>query len=146
MLNLNKDDMKTLSVTIFALIFAFAFTACENNYDDNEYAFDDWDDDADELVDQDEFSNTFSDAGYYDEWDADNSDFIDEDEWQTGVTNNFDGYDYDAYGDFNDWDTNSDELLDEDELVIGNFTVWDTDKDGNIEVAEYEEWSATDDL
>ncbi|GAA0894280.1 hypothetical protein GCM10009122_39610 [Fulvivirga kasyanovii] len=137
--------MKTISATLLAFIFAFAFVACENNNYDDGYAFDDWDDDSDELVDQDEFGNTFSDAGYYDDWDLDNDEFIDEDEWQSGVTNNFDGYDYDTYGEFSDWDTDNDNLLDEDELVIGNFTVWDTDRDGNIEVAEYEEWSATDD-
>lgn len=143
MLNQNKNKMKTLSATLFSFIFAFIFMACENNYDDNQYAFDDWDEDADELVDRNEFGQTFAESDYYDDWDANSDGEIDEAEWQSGIDNNFSNYDRDTYGDFNEWDTNRDRIIDEDELIVGNFTVWDTDRDGNIELAEYEAWSTT---
>lgn len=120
-------------------LFGFALYSCENN---DRYAFDDWDDDANELVSENEFNSTFDEIGYYDDWDLDNDDMLDETEWQTGINTYYSDYDVDAYGDFDDWNANDDEFLDEDEFRTGTFTVWDMDRDGNIEVVEYEEWTS----
>lgn len=123
-----------LILTLFALVFA----GCDA--DPDYAAYETWDADQDEMLSQDEFLNTYRDAGYYEGWDTDGDGFVEVAEWETGVSSYYPVYDYDAYGDFSAWDINQDEVLDEDEFLTGTYTLWDTDQDGNIEAVEYNEW------
>lgn len=132
--------MKLSGIKLFAAFFTLALVSCEKDTD--QYAFDDWDNDTDNIVSEDEYRTAFNDYDYYNDWDLNDDGSIDEEEWETGINTNYPTYDAAIYGDFDKWNKNGDDQIDEDELVAGNFTVWDTDRDGNIEIAEYEEWTA----
>ena len=78
--------------------------------------YDEWDDDADGLLDEDDFiegldtwdlDDEFG-ATFY-EWDTDDDGFIDEDEFDVG---------FEESGVWSTWDTDGDGLLDSDECMI----------------------------
>lgn len=122
---------------IFSLIVLTLF-GCDNTPDYS--AYETWDTDRDEFLSEDEFTTTYTDVDYYGTWDANNDGFIDETEWGTGVGNYYPAYNYETNGNFDTWDLNDDNVLDQDEFISKNYTLWDTNKDGRIEMAEYEEW------
>ncbi|MFA0963789.1 hypothetical protein AB9P05_18435 [Roseivirga sp. BDSF3-8] len=126
-------------------------------------AYEDWDTDANESIDNDEFYNGITNSNRMSEWDSDadgsltdaelyegsrnawdtNQDgMLDENEWNTGMETYFAGYSEDAYGAFNDWDTNQDGILDTGEYNqgIGNtgyYDAWDADSDNMISDREF---------
>lgn len=110
--------------------------------------FSTWDADGDGLLDETEFLNTtFANT------DADDDDLIGEDEWDAGVTGMYGNYVNDT--DFNTWDADGDEFLDADEWNTGVadtewFTTYDADASGNITEDEWNEglfgdWDLDDD-
>ncbi|NJO00854.1 MAG: hypothetical protein HC880_03405 [Bacteroidia bacterium] len=123
--------------------------------------YEEWDLDDDGYISDSEYFNA-----YYSLWDKDQDGQLDEQEWDTGLED-FAGDEYVGVlaGKFADWDTDQDnqidveefnqgwvqtdyysqrdqdasQYLDKDEFYLDMFTVWDTDGDGNIERAEYED-------
>lgn len=126
----------SLKITFFVFVL-FAFAGC----DTNDYAtYETWDVDNNQLIDENEFTDTYVEADYYAAWDTDGDGIIDETEWETGVTTYYPAYTGNVREDYTAWDLNQDNRLDEDEFTAGTYRLWDTDGDGNIEVVEYEEW------
>ncbi|MGK7397431.1 MAG: hypothetical protein ACNS62_22835 [Candidatus Cyclobacteriaceae bacterium M3_2C_046] len=127
--------MQKLGIFLLSFIF-LSVMGCEPEG----YYYEDWDADADELIDEDEFGTAYTDVGYYETWDLDNDGILDQEEWEEGIGTYYDAYNYDAFGTFEDWDLDNDGLISDEEFTDGNFTFWDTDGDGFVDVAEYEEW------
>lgn len=120
------------------IIVGFAVTTgCEQR---NGYAYDDWDEDSNNVIDNDEFDARWNEIGYYGTWDADADGAINEEEWETGINDNYTNYNNDAHGNYEDWDRNRDGMLDEQEFREGNYSLWDNNNDGNIQDNEYQEW------
>ena len=89
------------------------WTTMNEYFTDAGYDFDDdldaWDDDDDDLVDVNEYTDNIDETGVFDDWDADDDNFVDEDELTTGI--------YDT------WDMDDDNLIDEEQ-----FGVWDENR------------------
>ena len=109
-----------------------------------EYAYEDWNTDADGALNDDEFDTALTDTGYYDNWDNDGDNLLTEDEWGLGVNEYFGDYDSSDYGLFNDWDIDGDGMLSEDEFGEGTFGVVDDNDNDLIEENEYDMWYDSD--
>lgn len=127
---------RTFKLSIFAFLL-FGFFSCDT---DDYTAYETWDADANEWIDEDEFATTYGEADYYSAWDTDGDGIVDEVEWEAGISTYYPAYDVAAYGDYDAWDVDDDAALAEDEFTTATYNLWDTDKDGRIEVAEYNEW------
>ena len=130
--------MKINQTALIFLFTAFTLFGCDDRPDYS--AYETWDADRDDALTEEEFSTVYTDVDYYGTWDVDNDGFIDENEWQTGIGTYYPAYNYDVNGYYDAWDLNDDNRLDADEFVSGNFTLWDTNRDGKVEMVEYEEW------
>lgn len=119
------------------LISLIIFSNCDPEPD---YAYTDWDTNADERIDEEEFYTAYDEIGYYNEWDLNDDDLIDDEEWGTGIGGYYPDYNYEEEGMFEDWDLNNDDFVDQDEFVSGAYTLWDVDGDGKIEKVEYDEY------
>lgn len=100
--------------------------------------FDDWDGDETDLIENEEFDDALTDAGYYDSWDLDEDGILTEDEWDSGVEVFWGDYDDDVYGEFSDWDVNDDNELSEDEFDNGFFDAVDDDESDTIDKDEWD--------
>lgn len=98
-----------------------------------ELGFEDFDKDADNLVDRQEFKDVFT-SNYYDDWNNKDNEYLDDEDFYISV--------YDM------WDTDDDEVLTEEEWIMGydyyygdyivkDYEAVDIDGDGFIEYAEY---------
>lgn len=125
---------KILSMSFLSAVILLL--ACEP---DRKYVYSDWDMDADERLNEDEFSSAYERIGYYDRWDTNRDLKINEEEWNTGINDNYPDYDHEIEGVFRDWDMDDDEFLDEDEFLSGSYSLWDADDDGFIDETEYED-------
>lgn len=132
---MKRTKMKTL-FTLFFAVMASAMISCAPS----EYAYDSWNLDSNDYLDNDEFETAWTDIGYYDDWDLDNDSYLTEDEWNTGVGEYFGAYDTADYGVFDDWDTNADGMLDNDEFGVGLYGVVDQNDNDLIEENEYDMW------
>ena len=124
---------RTLKISLLAFSL-LAFFGCETR---DYAAYETWDADNNELIDENEFNTTFGEANYYAAWDTDGDGIVDETEWDTGITTYYPAY---TGGDYVSWDLNQDNMLDQDEFTVGTYQLWDTNGDGTIEVVEYNEW------
>lgn len=118
---------KSISMLIMFSLISFS---CQREKD---LSFEDFDNDADNLIDREEFKNTFT-ANYYDDWNNEDDEYLDDEDFYVSV--------YDI------WDTDDDELLTEEEWIMGydyyygdyivnDYEAVDIDGDGFIEYAEY---------
>lgn len=130
--------MNYSKIVLHFFLIVIALSACDTEPD--YAAYDTWDADRDEIIEEDEFQTTYRETDYFEAWDVDGDSVVEVAEWETGVNNYYPVYDYETNGDFDDWDVNQDNELDEDEFVTGTYRLWDTDNDGKIEAVEYQEW------
>ena len=122
-----------ISVSLLILI-----TSCDRG--DQAEIFEKWDTDPSEGITKEEFFERWHGAGYWHLWDRDGDGSIAEWEWNKGLDDYYDKFDRDQIG-FNDFDLDNDGLLDSEEMVEGEFVLWDTNKDGNIDKIEFTEMS-----
>ncbi|WP_224995538.1 hypothetical protein [Cesiribacter sp. SM1] len=138
---------------------------------DTDY-FSEFDGDADDRWDRDEFNNSLANSGYHEEWDADGDSYFNSNELNTGYFNEFDedrdGFlSEDEYNELNGdwereygnnfqaWDMNKDNVLDTNEFTTGTdqegiFNNWDTDGDARFSRDEvnngmFDRWDADSD-
>lgn len=135
---LNKEDAMRLNIFITILCIAFAaITGCNQR---NDYAYEDWDADDNNLIDNNEFNTSWNQFGFYNGWDVNSDNFLDEEEWERGIDENYINYNYDENGNYEDWDLDNDGTLNEQEFSEGSYSLWDTNNDGNIQADEFQEW------
>jgi Ca2+-binding EF-hand superfamily protein len=122
--------MRRFNSILLLSIFSLAFFSCER---EEELSFADFDNDNDNLIDREEFKETFT-ANYYDDWNNQDDDYLDDEDFYVSV--------YDM------WDADEDEVLTEEEWIMGydyyygdyivnDYEAVDVDGDGFIEYAEY---------
>lgn len=116
------------------LMFVVA-TGCDLH---DEVAFDTWDVDGDGNITESEFEQAWTETDYYSTWDTNGDGNIDSEEWTIGLQRV--GYSPadEVNGYFNDWDDDANRLLDEQEFMDAWFENWDTNGDGQVTPAEYE--------
>lgn len=139
--------MKTVSkfilgaaIVLFGASAALAQQPTTGDKDPSGYGA--WDPNADEQIDESEFSTGFGNGDYYSQWDANQDNQIDETEWNDGFSTTYPDAEYD--GVYSDWDTNGDSYLDNDEFTAGTFSTWDENGDGYIDSDEYKTWNRND--
>jgi hypothetical protein len=148
---------------VFSLFTMFMFLiSCDNQA---QYAYRDWDDNQDNMIDNNEFSNTFGETGYYsgidadddgvlndeefytsyyDAWDTDDDGILNEDEWALGTDSYLNMGGNDEYGVFSDWDLDTDSQVNQDEFQTGMeslsyYDEWDANSDSYLSESEVAE-------
>jgi hypothetical protein len=166
-----------ISASILTALFLFFGTASfaqerENVSNTAMDDFNEWDANADQQWDRDEFNNRINDAGMYNDWDTDNDGLFSNEEANQGIFNSWDGdedgflsseeynagnaaWEEDFGNNFDTWDANDDDMLDMNEYNTGFsesgvFNDWDTDNDGMYSSDEFNEglyntWDTNDD-
>ena len=107
--------------------------ACESGGID----FDKIDVDDSDNISREEYLKDWYEQGYFAIWDRNNDGKISSEEWNKGLKDYYEGYAF-TEGDYESWDVNDDQFLSEEELANGQFTIYDTDNDGEIERVEFE--------
>jgi Ca2+-binding EF-hand superfamily protein len=127
------------------------YTATETVTNRNTDYFSEYDRDADERWDRDEFNTSLTNSGYHEEWDADGDSYFTNNELNTGYFNEFDedrdgllneeeynelngDWEREYGNNFQAWDMNEDSTLDSNEFNTGVeqkgiFNDWDADGD-----------------
>lgn len=124
--------MKIKYLLLLGLSFLL-ITACEDGGVD----FDQIDVDDSDNISHEEYMKDWYQQGYFNIWDRNRDGKISKEEWESGLKEYYEGYAF-TESDYEEWDTNGDMFLDEEELAQGQFTIYDTDMDGDIERVEYE--------
>ncbi|MDF9795688.1 Ca2+-binding EF-hand superfamily protein [Catalinimonas alkaloidigena] len=151
-------------IVFFALgfIMMLGFSAC-NSSNNEGTAFQDWDSNQDELLDNNEFDNAFTNSPYFDNWNQDGDQYISEnefyqsyaamidenedgnisnEEWDAAVNSYFSGYDFKVENLMEEWDQNSDGNLSKEEITSSlaesdYFDEWDSDGDEQLSEKEF---------
>lgn len=145
-----------------------AFSAC-NDRGKSEFAYEDWDTDQNEIIDNNEFDNVFTNSPYFDNWNQNGDDYISEEEfyegylmmmdadqdselgpseWDEAFNAYFGGLDYDKDTAFKDWDVNQDGTLTKEEIrsaleETDYFDKWDHNNNNRIDENEFAESTFT---
>lgn len=133
-----KQKPEISSFFPFLLLLFLLVSACGGGRGNR---FEDWDADKDVAITEDEFGTIFRDAGYFSVWDVNNDGLIDKTEWEAGMSAHYPEYNPAVSGYYDAWMGLADEdMLDEEEFTARTYRLWDTNKDGIIDSAEYEVW------
>lgn len=97
---------RTLINGIGGGLVAFSLLSAGGAFAEGE-GFNEWDSNADGVVNYEEFDTGFDDEGLFDTWDANGDNMLDENEYGEGIFNTYDedgngDLSEDEYGDFND--------------------------------------------
>jgi Ca2+-binding EF-hand superfamily protein len=127
----------SLLCSAFFMLMVVSLPACKVS---EEEGYGRWDADANTMIDRNEYTTAWNEAGYYGRWDANRDNFLDESEWNAGQNTYMQDMGADQVGAFTDWDADGDGRLTDTEFRDRTFDVFDADRDGNLNEAEYNTW------
>ena len=123
----------------FLLFLGLSLSACDSAGSD-EYTFEDWDQDGNEMLDEKEFYRAYAGIDYHNQWDTDQDRAVNQEEWERGVANYWVAYDIGEFGAFSSWDPDVHGNLAEERFRERIFIFYDKDGDGYLNGEEYRNW------
>lgn len=104
------------------------------------FAAGDWDQNADGMMDRDEFRASMGDNAFG-AWDTDGDGMLSRAEYEAGVQTQDDADTYSGWDDqYGEWDADQDEMLNRDEYEEGLWTAFDADEDDLWSEEEHSAW------